>query len=158
MARKKKTVLLLEDLPGKKGRKGDIRAVSLGFWLNFLYPKNKAKVASPHLVELQKRLQNERQQQAEEDRKEAEELAAVLNGLEPLEIIRQSDTEGHLYGSVTSKDIEPLLKSYAIRKVMLDKPIKKVGSFKVPVLLKEQVKAVVQIEIKSESSSSDQQS
>ncbi len=148
----KQQLLLLRDVDSL-GSKGEIVSAKPGYVRNFLLPRGLAIVASPHTLRTQKRLREERAQQAIIDRKEAEVLAAQLQGV-TLEILVKVDPEGHMYGSVSALDIAVLLqeKGYQVdkRAVQLLRPIKATGVHPLTIKLKEGVPAIVQLTIIAE--------
>lgn len=100
-------LLLLESVAGL-GRPGDQVDVKPGFALNFLLPKRKAVKATEDSL----RMLDALKQKAEEEERamisSMEELAAKLKGTEVTVQARATD-EGHLFGSVTEKDIHAAL-------------------------------------------------
>ena len=143
-------VLLLEDITNH-GRKGDIVSVLPGFARNFLLPKGKALLASMSTLKMREKLQQEREAQALEDKKEAERLAAKIQGT-MFETVVKVDPEGHMYGSVAVVDIAELLESkgYQIDKknILLNHPIKQIGSYQINLRLPEGVEASIGLEVK----------
>lgn len=137
----KQQLLLLEDVEAL-GRKGEIVSAKPGYIRNYLLPRGFAVVASSNTLRKQERLRAEREKQALVDRKEAEELAARIEGT-ILEIKVKVDPEGHMYGSVSATDIAHLFqeKGYAIEKknVAVSRPIKETGTHKLSLKLKEGV-------------------
>jgi len=135
----KQQLLLLEDVDGL-GRKGEVVSAKPGYVRNFLLPQGCAVIASPNTLRKQERLRKEREQQALVDRKEAEELAAQIEGI-TLETKVKVDPEGHMYGSVTAADIALLFqeKGFSIEKknVLVSRPIKETGTHKLSLRLKE---------------------
>ena len=143
-------ILLLEDVENV-GRKGDVASVKPGYAYNFLIPKGFALVANRAALRRQAKLQEERRIRADVDRKEAEELAAKLNG-EQLEIEVKVDHEGHMYGSVSVLDIAERLKlktGLEIEKKMiqLKHPLKDVGVFDLTIRCKEGVTAQIHVKV-----------
>jgi large subunit ribosomal protein L9 len=146
-------VLLLEDIDNL-GRKGDIVAVKPGYAFNFLLPKKHALIADANAIRRQARLQEERRLRAVEDKKHADELASVLNGMNIATEVKV-DHEGHMYGSVSQLDIVHLIKAHGgmdieKKNVVIDKPIKETGVFDIKLRLKEGVEAVVHLKIVAE--------
>ncbi len=84
---------------------------------------------------------------------DAEELAGILASVK-LEFARKAGEEDHLFGSVTSLDIESALaaKSFNIdkKKIHLDEPLKVLGEHKVPVQLYRGVVAELTVNIVKE--------
>lgn len=146
---RKTQVLLLEDVRNV-GRKGEIATVKAGHAWNFLLPTKKAEVLTKRAYRIQIRLKEERAKQAAEDKKEAEKLSLKLRE-EVLKKIVKVDVAGNMYGSVTAHDIAELLsnKGYEIEKrdVILPHAVKKLGTHKVEIKLKEGVLASVELEV-----------
>ncbi len=149
---KKQNVLLLEDIQNF-GRSGDVILVKTGFARNFLVPRKMALVATKHTLLMQKELKVKRNQLAAKDKKDSEELAMLL---EKIELIKQVkvDPEGHMYGSVSALNIVELLKEEGITieksNMQMKSSLKKVGSFKLELMLKENVKTFCMIKIMPE--------
>lgn len=146
--------LLLKEDVENVGRSGDIVSVKPGFARNFLIPQGKALIADKYAIRLQKQLQEERQAKALEDKKESEELAKRLE-IEEFIIPVKVDADDHLYGSVTTVQIQHMIEERL--KVVLNKkavqlksPIKKLGSYPVELRLKEDVPAVTTVKVVNE--------
>lgn len=145
-----KKILLLNDVESL-GRKGEVTSAKEGYIFNFLIPKGLAVIATPFALKRQKKLQEERQKIAAQDRKEAEEIAAKLND-ETLAFTVKVDHEGHMYGSVSSLDIVHLIKMQTgidldKRFVQLKHPIKETGVSTITLRLKEDVTCQLQVKI-----------
>lgn len=145
----KQQYLLISDVEDV-GRSGEVISVKPGFARNFLLPSQKAVPASAHTLRMQERLKEERSKQADVDRKEAEALAAKLNGL-TLKVTVKVDPEGNMYGSVGSSDIIDLFtkEGYTMdrRNIGLNKPIKVIGNHPMTLKLKEGVACTYTLQI-----------
>ncbi len=145
-------LLLLEDIHNV-GRKGATVVVKPGFANNYLLPQKKAVVVNKHTLQLQTRLQQERQQQAELDLKQSEELKKQLEN-KVFTFPMKVDSNGQLYGSVSALDIARLLtkEGYAIEKksIRLTQTIKAVGEYPATVVLKEGLAVRVVIKVQPE--------
>jgi len=146
----KQKVLLLEDVDNL-GRTGEIVSVKAGFGRNFLIPQRKAVIATSNTIRMQEKLKKERAIQAEKDCKEAEILAKSLEGL-TLKITVKVDADANLYGSVTVQDILPLFQKEQIegiekKNIQLPKPIKSLGTFPITLKLKEDVPALIHLQV-----------
>jgi large subunit ribosomal protein L9 len=122
-------VILLERI-GRLGQMGDVVNVKDGYARNFLLPQKKALRATE---ENRKRFESNRAQLEARNlelKKEAEAVAAKLEG-QSFIAIRQAGDTGQLYGSVTPRDIVEIVTAggFSIdrRQVVLDKPIKTLG-------------------------------
>jgi large subunit ribosomal protein L9 len=146
-------VLLIQDVE-HLGRKGDIVRARGGYIRNYLIPKQYAVVATKAALKHQAKLQEERQQQAVEDRRDAEAAAAQLETI-VLKAIVKVDPDGHMYGSVSNVDIINMLKEQADleidrRSVQLKAPIKTTGVHILSFKLKEGVTAALKLKVLAE--------
>lgn len=120
------------------GLEGDIVDVANGYARNYLIPKGIALEANKQNIKLmemqQKKIEAKRFKAREDAEKVKEKMADVV-----ITISQKAGEENKLYGSVTSMDIASQLEKQGIaidrRKIALDKPIKTLGAFDVPVKL-----------------------
>lgn len=145
-------LLLLEDIHNV-GRKGTTVVVKPGFANNYLLPQKKAVVVNKHTLHLQERLQKERQQQAEIDLKQSEEMQKQLEN-KVFTFPAKVDSTGQLYGSVSATDIVQLLvqEGYPVEKrsIRLAQPIKSLGEYPITVLLREGITTRIVIKVEQE--------
>ena len=142
-------VILLERI-AKLGQMGDTVRVKDGFARNFLLPKAKALRATTANKE---RFETERAQLEArnlEQRQEAEFIAEKING-ETYIIIRQSGESGHLYGSVTTRNIADLLTENGVtiqrNQVSLNRPVKIIGIHPVDISLHPEVDVTINLNV-----------
>lgn len=140
-------VILKEDIESL-GRMGDVVEVAPGYARNFLIPKKKALEATAKnlkTIEHQKKLLAD---QMKREKKEAEALAARINE-SSITIPVQVGEEEKLFGSVTNKDIGDALAKEGIEvdkhKILLEKPIKELGIFTIPIKLHPEVTANLKV-------------
>ncbi len=142
-------VILLERIE-RLGKIGDEVRVKNGFARNFLIPQGKALIANDRN---RKRFEVERE--AIEARNAAARDAAKTEA-EKLEgatftLIRQAGETGHLYGSVSARDIADAAEADGHKvdraAVRLDKPIKTIGMFEVSIRLHAEVSVKVQVNV-----------
>lgn len=143
-------LLLMKDVDDL-GRTGDIVSVKPGYARNFLLPQGLAVLADKRALKMQARLQEERRLKAVEDKKEAEELAAAIEGV-VIETMVKVDQEGHMYGSVSAHDVAELLEKQISRHVEkksvgLKHPIKETGVFPITAKLKEGIIATFTLKV-----------
>ncbi len=131
-------VLLLKDIK-RLGKAGEIKRVADGYGRNYLIPRGLAVLARPGATErigVQKAIQEQREERIHDD---AAALAERLSEVTVAFKVKASD-KGRLYGSVTSADIageveKQIGHSIDKRKVMLDEPLRLLGTHKVPIRL-----------------------
>jgi large subunit ribosomal protein L9 len=152
-------VILLERI-GRLGQMGDIVTVKDGYARNFLLPQKKALRATE---ENKKRFESNRAQLEARNlelKKEAEAVAAKLEG-QTFTAIRQAGDTGQLYGSVTARDIVEIVTAggFSIdrRQVVLDKPIKTLGVHPVRVALHPEVIVGVSLNVARTEDEADRQ-
>jgi large subunit ribosomal protein L9 len=135
------------------GFEGDIVAVANGYARNYLIPKGfalEATVQNVKLMESQRKKIEIRRLKAKED---AEKVKDRIGDV-VVTIIQKAGEEGRLYGSVTTMDIAAELEKQGIaierRKIVLDKPIKSLGDFDVPVKIHPEVMASIKVTVTPE--------
>lgn len=146
-------VIFLKDVKGK-GKKGDVKEVSVGYAQNFLLKNNVAVEATP--AELSK-LEGQKNRQAKDAAEELEDAKKLKAHLEQLtvELTAKSGEDGRLFGSVTSKQITSALeKQHGIkldkRKMDLPDAIRALGYTNVSVKLHHEVNAVLKVHVTEE--------
>jgi large subunit ribosomal protein L9 len=140
-------VILTQDMDSM-GLAGEIVEVARGYARNYLIPKKVALEATQDNIkrtEAQRKTVEVKRIKLKEDAlKIKERLADVV-----ITISQKAGEEEKLYGSVTSMDIAEQLEKQGItidrRKIVLDKPIKSLGEFSVPVKLHSQVSAPIKV-------------
>ena len=135
------------------GFEGDIVAVANGYARNYLIPKGFALEATSQnvkLMEMQRKKIEIRRLKAKEDAEKVKERIGDV----VVTIIQKAGEEGRLYGSVTTMDIAAGLEKQGIaierRKIVLDKPIKSLGDFDVPVKIHPEVTASIKVTVTAE--------
>ncbi|HXW20523.1 MAG TPA: 50S ribosomal protein L9 [Roseiarcus sp.] len=142
-------VILLERV-ARLGQMGETVRVKDGFARNFLLPRGKALRAT----EANKKKFESQRQELEarnlELKKEAEGVAAKLDGLS-IVIIRQAGETGQLYGSVSGRDIAEAVTAAGFsvnrNQIALIQPIKTLGIHKTSVQLHPEVSPSVSINV-----------
>jgi large subunit ribosomal protein L9 len=136
--------ILLEDVESL-GEKGAIVDVSNGYLRNYLLPRKLAESATKGSIEQAAKRREAAEREAREAVDRARENAELL-GKTVLTIPQQAGDDGRLFGSVTSQDIVDAIRDARgiridKRKVLLDDPIKSVGTHMVMVEVAEGVTA-----------------
>ncbi len=134
------------------GSEGDQVLVADGYARNFLLPRNKAVLASAAALRRIESLKLLRAQREQKELEEAQELAKKISKLNST-VELQAGQEGKLFGSVTSADIAGALSSRGFevdrKNVLLDEPIKKLGTFEISIRVHSQVNAKFKLTIVS---------
>ena len=142
-------VILLERVE-KLGAIGDVVTVKNGFARNYLLPNKKALRAN----EANRKLFEVNRKKIEADnadkRAEAEKASKGVEG-KTVQLIRQASNVGHLYGSVSARDIVEALDSAGAKvtksQIVLDRPIKAVGMHDVKVALHPEVSVTIKVNV-----------
>ena len=140
-------VILKQDMDSL-GMEGDIVDVARGYARNYLIPQGIALEASSQnikFMETQRKKIEIRRLKAKED---AEKVKQRLVDL-AVTIPQKVGEEEKLYGSVTTIDIAEELERKGVvvdrRKLQLDKPIKTLGEFHVPIKLHPEVSCDIKV-------------
>jgi large subunit ribosomal protein L9 len=140
-------VVLRQDVDSL-GMEGEVFDVADGYARNFLIPRGFALEATQQnlkLMEAQRKKIEEKRLKAKE---EAEKARLSLSEL-VVTIAQKAGEEDKLYGSVTSMDIADQLEKRGIqidrKRIRLDRPIKTLGEFAVPVKLHPEVTASIKV-------------
>lgn len=145
-------VIFLEDVKGQ-GKKGEIKEVSEGYAVNFLFKKKLAVEATTANVNRLKAQAQHEAKRAAEQLEEAKQLAKVLNET-VVSLTTKAGEGGRVFGSVTAKQIADALAKMNLpvdkRKIHLDEPIKALGTTVVPVKLHPEVSAELRVHVKAE--------
>jgi large subunit ribosomal protein L9 len=145
-------VILREDV-ANLGAMGDVVKVKPGYGRNYLLPRGMAVEASRRnlaALEHEKVLIGVKR---ERERKAARAEADKLEGL-VVEILARAGEEDRLYGSVTNLDIERHLAARGVkvdrRRIALDDPIKRIGTYRIQVGIAHDVKATITVKVLAE--------
>jgi large subunit ribosomal protein L9 len=139
-------VVFLQDVPNV-AKAGDVKEVADGYGRNFLIPRKLAALASPQAISQVKT--GEKAQASTEE--ELGELAQQLEGKE-VSLKAHAGAKERLYGSITSADIAAELESatgIAVdkRKIELEKPIHKLGSYELTVKLGKDITPKITVKV-----------
>jgi large subunit ribosomal protein L9 len=142
-------VILLERVENL-GQMGDVVNVRPGYARNYLLAQKKALRANDDNKKVFEAQRADLEARNLERKKEAEDVAAKIEGTTYV-LIRQSSDMGALYGSVTTRDIADVASTGGFNiersQVRLDKPLKALGVFPVRIALHPEVDAKININI-----------
>ena len=132
-------IIFLQDVP-RVGKRHDIKEVNDGYAMNFLFPHKFATPATPRAIaelELRKKeIMIEREVQEDLLMRNLEEIKGKV-----VHIKSKADEKGHLFSGIHKKEIVEALKAehradIGEEFIVLEKPIKEVGEFEIPISIK----------------------
>lgn len=126
-------VILLQDVRGK-GKKGQMLEVSDGYARNYMLPRKIAMEATPDAINTMRMTDKATQERQARERAEAADLAKKMKTM-TLTVFAKGGGAGRLFGSITNQEIADALRDQGItldkRKIVIDDPIKNVGTYTV---------------------------
>ncbi|RJR35135.1 MAG: 50S ribosomal protein L9 [Desulfobacteraceae bacterium] len=140
-------IILTQDVDSL-GMVGQTFEVKEGYARNYLIPKGMALEATKQNLRL---MESQRKSIEEKRLKAKDEAERAKQGLSDLviTIAQKVGEEDKLYGSVTSMDIADELEKKGIeldrKRIKMDRPIKTLGEFMVPVKLHPEVTATIKV-------------
>jgi large subunit ribosomal protein L9 len=145
-------VILKEDVKNI-GSMGQIVDVADGFARNYLVPRGLAAEANVKNI---RSLEHEKtiiQEKAKKIKNQAQVLSDKVSNLTII-IKAKAGEEGKLFGAVTTMDIAEQMKNEGLdidkKKIVLDEPIKRVGSYSVGIKLHPSVATLVNVQVVEE--------
>ena len=145
-------VILKEDILNL-GYKDEVVTVKAGYGRNYLIPQGKAVIASESAKKVLAENLKQRAHKLEKIKKDAEALAAKLDGVS-LTIGAKTSSTGTIFGSVTNIQIAEALEKLGYnvdRKVIsIKEAVKEVGSYKAIAKLHKEVSVEIPFEVVSE--------
>ena len=128
--------VILKETISSLGIIGSEVVVADGYARNYLLPQGKAVIATPANMKLMEQEKKKVDAQIAKEKSIAEEMAARISEVK-CEISAKVAEDTRLYGSVTIQDIMDNLENQDVkiekRMLLLSKPIKELGEYKVPV-------------------------
>ncbi|MDF1614701.1 50S ribosomal protein L9 [Desulfurivibrio dismutans] len=147
--------VILKETIDTLGEIGDVVKIKPGYGRNYLIPQGKAMLASKGNLAVLAKQQAAIAARKAEYRAVAEKLAAGI-GAATITIAQRTGEDNKLYGSVTSGDIASALAAQGIevdkKKIMLEDPIKTLGTHTIPYKAGYQVTAEIKVEVVPEES------
>jgi large subunit ribosomal protein L9 len=145
-------VILKEDVKNI-GSMGQIMDVADGFARNYLVPRGLAMEANVKNIKSLEHAKRVIQEKAKKVKGQAEDLSTRIATITVM-IKAKAGEEGKLFGSVTTMDIAEQLKNEGVdidkKKISLDEPIKRLGTYTVNIKLHPEVSTPVQVEVVEE--------
>jgi large subunit ribosomal protein L9 len=146
-------VVFLKDVKGQ-GKRGEVKTVPDGYG-NFLIKQGSANPANDSTLKQIDHMNEVEKKQKDKEKEIAQKLADQLAEI-TLVIRTKAGEGGRLFGSITTKHIaDDLKKLHKIdidkRKMVLDDPIRTVGSTEISIKIHPQVKAMLKVQVSDES-------
>jgi len=143
-------VILLEDVKGT-GKKGQVVNASDGHARNFLFPRKLAIEANDSNMANLEAQQKKAQHKVATEVKAAQAIAETLES-KPVSIGVKVGDKGRMFGSISNKEIAEAVQSQLgvtvdKKKIVLNDPVKAVGTYAVTAKLHPQVSAKISVEI-----------
>jgi large subunit ribosomal protein L9 len=143
-------VVLREDVE-QLGKKGDLCDVAPGYARNFLVPRGLAMVAGKGAEKQAVAMRRNREVRDGREREQAQLLAGKMS-VSGVQVTARAGEGGKLFGSVTNADIAAAIEAlHGVeldrRKIVLDEPIKALGTTEVTIALHTDVVATVAVEV-----------
>ncbi len=135
------------------GRRGDVVKVANGYARNYLLPR---KLALPVTESNRRQVERERVVADARDAAEKEAAEAYAKRLEKVTVVvvRRVGQNDTLYGSVTNADVAAALGEQGFdvdrRKILLDEPLKQLGSHPVTVKVHREVRTDITVRVAKE--------
>lgn len=147
--------LILRRAVENLGDPGDIVEVAPGYGRNYLLPQGLAYEASTVNI---RRLEEEKAQAEERSKRDYREAKRRASQLEQtvLTFHARASEDGKLFGSVTAADIADRASEGEIdfqverRQVLLEEPLKMLGTSSVPIRLHPEVEVEIQVQVERE--------
>ncbi len=146
--------VILKERVESLGDIGDIVTVADGYGRNYLIPKGLAVKADSRNIKMIEHHKKMLEQKRKKYLEEMEELASRLDKI-TIRVSRKLADENKIFGSVNVPDILKTLKEqHGIelekKQVRLEKPIKEIGEFFVPVKVEGDIEAKIRVVVEAE--------
>ena len=142
-------VILLERV-AKLGQMGEVVRVRDGYARNFLLARGKALRATKDNRTKYESMKADLEARNLKAKDEAKSVASKIDGRNVI-VLRQASETGHLYGSVSTRDLVTLFEAEGIHvdrnQIMLDMPIKMIGQHKVEIAVHPEVEVAVTVTV-----------
>ena len=140
--------LLLIQTVENLGRHGDIVEVKLGYAFNYLIPQGLATIATDHHQRMVEKHKSKLEALENVRLKDLRSLANQISE-QSVTIEANANEEGHLYGSVGSKEIAAALKQNNLNisadQVRLDGPLRELALYTVKIHLHDDIEAALKV-------------
>ena len=141
-------VIFVKDF-GDKGKRGEIKNLKDGYARNYLIPSGYALPATKENIKIFEEMIKVEEKKKEKRKKMAIDIKKALNKAS-ITIRVKAGQDDKLFGAITSEIIAEELKNQTEieidrHQIILDEPIKKLGRYKIPVKLGEDVEGEIKL-------------
>ncbi len=145
-------IILIKDI-NKLGEPGSVVNVADGYARNYLLPQKLAIIATSKNLAKVEAIKKQAELAKLEIENKYKALALRIKDVE-LIFTRKADENGHLFGSVSEKDISETLAEKGIEihrsVVNIEKHLKEIGSFEVPIVFTSEITTSLKVVINKE--------
>jgi len=149
--------LILKETVERVGKMGDIVNVADGYARNYLLPKGLGLLTTSRNLKELEHLKRVVEDKIKKEKRQVEDAAQKISAI-TLTIPVQVGEEGKLFGSVTARDIADAILAQGIKidrhNIILEKPIKELGSIYVPVKMGLDITVQIKVEVTPSTSGS----
>ena len=142
--------LILKETVERVGKMGEIVNVADGYARNYLLPKGLGLLTTPRNVKEREHFKRVVEDKIKKEKRQVEDAAQKISAM-TLTIPVQVGEEGKLFGSVTARDIADAMLAQGIKidrhNVVLEKPIKELGTIYVPVKMGLDITVQIKVEV-----------
>ena len=142
--------VILRDNIENLGKRGDIVDVARGYGRNYLIPNKLALEVTPSNMKMVEQQQKSLRKKLEKEVKTSQEQIEKINQIQ-LTFLRKAGDKDSIFGSVSLSDISKALeeKGFDIekKKILLAEPIKKLGTYRIPVKVFHDDRAEITLEV-----------
>jgi large subunit ribosomal protein L9 len=140
--------VILKESVENLGERGDTVNVARGFARNYLIPRDLAVEATEGNERMYAEEEKLREVRENKIRRQAERLSDKLKKVSVTASVQVGEDD-RLFGSVTSHDIEELLRAQGFdidrKKIQLDEPLKALGVYTIPIKLHREVECAIKV-------------
>lgn len=141
-------VIFIKEFPGT-AKKGEIKEVSPGYARNYLIPRGIVVEATPENIKQLERKEEILLAKKKKELARAKEIKSILER-SSITIASKAGQDEKLFGAITPEDIRDAIiqqKNIEIDKhqILLEQPIKKLGVYKVPIRIGENINAEINV-------------
>ena len=142
--------LILKETVERLGKMGEVVDVANGYARNYLLPKGLGLLTTPRNVKELTHLKKVIEDKIKKEKRQVEDLAQKIAAIS-LTIPVQVGEAGQLFGSVTGRDIADAISAQGVEidrhNIILEKPIKELGSFYISVKMPHDITVQVKVDV-----------